>query len=314
MPILGHTIATLLGAGGCTCNTCANLCYVDLTSLACLEVSYCIPRFCLVLFPLCANILVNTTTPTNALTHHITRTRTHPPRPLVRMEMHAHLTTCLRLKQGCAAPEKSNGSRDASNSSIGGSGSIRDDDAGREDGINVARHIRVKALATLTLLIECVNHGVTVASFLPGICSALVRTVRGDAKQGHVVIDAAITALTAAIVSTMSNEAYNVAFPEQQVQEQVEERPLDQDQNGRGRQHVETAAVAATAAAHESSEQKLKVLQTEEWWSATTEEIRSVLEKVSAAAAAHPHWSTRKAFITMAEALLTRSGRPLYGK
>ena len=74
----------------------------------------------------------------------------------------------------------------------------------------------IYADARAVLMTSSHSEGATLASFLPGICSALVRVVRyGDSKQGHVVIDAAVAALTATIVSTASDEAYTEAHPVQ---------------------------------------------------------------------------------------------------
>jgi hypothetical protein len=147
--------------------------------------------------------------------------------------------------------------------------------------------------------------------------------VSGDYKQGHTVVDAAVEALTSAIVAAVADAAYMQAHPVAA----IEFGEITGGSNAAGEANgtdastfqSETKMGAGAGAgagtdgdAGVSNGRQLQVNQFDrEWWSSTADELKAVLEQVSAATTSHPHWSCRASFVAMADALLEHCSKPL---
>ncbi|XP_072305659.1 TELO2-interacting protein 1 homolog [Eucyclogobius newberryi] len=158
-----------------------------------------------------------------------------------------------------------------------------------------SREIQGAALKLLLVLIqECdcsqehvdctaqrMTIGRTVASFLPGISTAVARIITGDIRQGHRVTVRAMKVWSGTVGLVMEDSQLQCRFP------------------------VETSAPELGRVG------QLLVQRTEEWVKSTAARLCVLLKKLVSCTSAHQHWKVRLALVELADDLFKRCGQSL---
>ncbi|XP_033825762.1 TELO2-interacting protein 1 homolog [Periophthalmus magnuspinnatus] len=158
-----------------------------------------------------------------------------------------------------------------------------------------SREIQGAALKLLLVLIQqcdcsqehidCTAHkraiGRIMASFLPGISTAVARIITGDMRQGHGVTVSALKVWSGTVCLVMEDSQLQCSAP------------------------VETASPELGRVG------QLLVLRTEEWVKSTAARLCVLLKKIVSCTSAHRHWRVRLALVELADLLLQRCGQSL---
>ncbi|KAM6924925.1 TELO2-interacting protein 1 homolog [Xenentodon cancila] len=159
-----------------------------------------------------------------------------------------------------------------------------------------SRHIQaaaLKGLQALTLQCDCAQDhvapssgercsvGDTMASFLPGITTAVARIITGDLRQGHAVTVRAIKLWSRFVGLVMEDAQLHTTTP-------LKTPPADLGRIG-----------------------QLVVQRTAEWVKKTAGKLSVLLKKIISCTSAHLHWRVRLELVELADHLLARCGQSL---
>eukprot|EP00041_Stephanoeca_diplocostata_P035395 m.1247613 g.1247613 ORF g.1247613 m.1247613 type:complete len:1159 (-) comp24692_c0_seq3:2242-5718(-) len=166
-------------------------------------------------------------------------------------------------------------------------------------GVTYGRELRCAAIEAVHTLCGKIPHPATLATFLPGIASALGRVVTGDFKQGYTVFSSAILAWSSVVVRVVCDKEYSRCLGATAHSAKMASISGAETEDPA----AETDATGDPDAA--ASANGLKVVQNEVWWTTTAGNLRQMLSKmVTASAAQHSHYKVRLALVTLADNVL----------
>uniref|UniRef100_A0A3Q2ZXZ7 TELO2-interacting protein 1 homolog n=1 Tax=Kryptolebias marmoratus TaxID=37003 RepID=A0A3Q2ZXZ7_KRYMA len=151
----------------------------------------------------------------------------------------------------------------------------------------------LKCLQTLILLCDCTQEhiipssdercsvGSTMASFLPGITTAIARIITGDLRQGHAVTVRAIKVWSRSVGLVMEDA---------QLQTNKSQKAPPEDLGRIG---------------------QLVVQRTPEWVKSTAEKLSVLLKKIISCTSAHLHWRVRLEMVELGDHLLATCSQSL---
>ncbi|XP_060931488.1 TELO2-interacting protein 1 homolog [Limanda limanda] len=123
--------------------------------------------------------------------------------------------------------------------------------------------------------------GSTMASFLPGITTAVARIITGDLRQGHAVTVKAIKVLSSAVELVMEDVQLQASEP------------------------------CKTPSPNLGNIAQLVVERKQDWLKSTSGKLSVLLKKIISWTSAHRHWRVRLEMVELADRLLARCSRSL---
>lgn len=156
----------------------------------------------------------------------------------------------------------------------------------------IPRNLRTVALGVLRAVVAGVPSPSRLATFLPGVASALGRVATGDFKQGLAVFEAAVTCWGEVVAKVMSDSNRHAAGSD----------------SGGGGVGVGVGGVDDADNSHDNDEEdsrRLIARQDDAWWSDTANNLKVMVEKV-VRVGRHESWRVRLATVGMASAVLLR--------
>uniref|UniRef100_A0A8C6W5R6 TELO2 interacting protein 1 n=1 Tax=Nannospalax galili TaxID=1026970 RepID=A0A8C6W5R6_NANGA len=159
-----------------------------------------------------------------------------------------------------------------------------------------SRQIKIAALQCLQVLLlqcDCQDHprplgepeqqqlGDLLASFLPGISTALTRVITGDFKQGHSIVVSSLKAFYKTVGFIMADEQLR-RIPKTQAKPTVEHRIAD-----------------------------LMVHREADWVKSTGNKLAILIKKIIGCVSVHPHWKVRLELVEFVETLLSKCSQSL---
>uniref|UniRef100_A0A673BAC1 TELO2 interacting protein 1 n=1 Tax=Sphaeramia orbicularis TaxID=375764 RepID=A0A673BAC1_9TELE len=150
----------------------------------------------------------------------------------------------------------------------------------------------LKCLQALTLQCDCAQDhidssserctiGSTMASFLPGITTAMTRIITGDLRQGHVVTVRAIKVWSSTVGLVMEDSQLQAGDPQKSP-------PPDLGRIG-----------------------QLVIHRTKEWVQSTAGKLCVLLKKIISCSLAHQHWRVRMGMVELSDHLLATCSQSL---
>ncbi|XP_068200077.1 TELO2-interacting protein 1 homolog isoform X2 [Antennarius striatus] len=151
----------------------------------------------------------------------------------------------------------------------------------------------LKCLLALTMQCDCsqdhvvpsteeqCNIGSTMASFLPGITTAITRVITGDVRQGYAVTVRAIKVWSRSVGLVMEDAQLQASEPKKN-------------------SSLELGRIG-----------ELMVLRTQDWVKSTVVRLSAFLKKIISCTSAHQHWRVRLEMLELADHLLAKCSHTL---